>query len=67
MSGNGWAAAGMLRVLSTLNHSSYAQELQSEQADLTKWIHEILEASWDNQVCQSFSPQAPITEFLALE
>ncbi|TFK43267.1 Six-hairpin glycosidase-like protein [Crucibulum laeve] len=47
--GNGWAAAGMLRVLQTLNHSSQAEKFAAQQANLTEWIQEILVASWANQ------------------
>ncbi|KAL1742519.1 hypothetical protein HDZ31DRAFT_84088 [Schizophyllum fasciatum] len=39
--GNGWAAAGMLRVLATIRHSPYADEMRAEQADLTAWVREI--------------------------
>lgn len=48
--GNAWAAAGMLRVHQTLNHSSQAKQFQGQQANLTSWINEILEASWAHQV-----------------
>lgn len=48
--GNAWAAAGMLRVHQTLNHSSQARQFQGQQANLTSWINEILEASWAHQV-----------------
>ncbi|KAF9057455.1 Six-hairpin glycosidase-like protein [Panaeolus papilionaceus] len=47
--GNAWAAAGMLRVLSTLNHSSDARQFSGQQANLTSWIDEILETSWSYQ------------------
>jgi len=47
--GNAWAAAGMLRVHQTLNHSSQAKQFQGQQANLTSWINEILEASWAHQ------------------
>ncbi|PPR02489.1 hypothetical protein CVT24_002038 [Panaeolus cyanescens] len=47
--GNAWAAAGMLRVLSTLNHSSDARQFAGQQANLTAWIDEILETSWSYQ------------------
>ncbi|TFK29237.1 hypothetical protein FA15DRAFT_752708 [Coprinopsis marcescibilis] len=47
--GNAWAAAGMLRVLSTLNHSSIGHQFKQEQADLTTWVQEVLETSWINQ------------------
>lgn len=39
--GNGWAAAGMLRVLGTIKHSDYANTLSNEQNDLVTWIKEI--------------------------
>lgn len=48
--GNAWAAAGMLRVLATMNHTSHANKFQSHQLNLTSWIDEILEASWAHQV-----------------
>ncbi|KAF8665575.1 hypothetical protein AX16_000033 [Volvariella volvacea WC 439] len=47
--GNAWAAAGMLRVLQTLNHTAQAERFTRQQADLREWIDEILEASWDYQ------------------
>lgn len=39
--GNGWAAAGMLRVLGTIQHSQYANSMKSEQKDLANWVKEI--------------------------
>jgi len=48
--GNGWAAAGMMRVLSTLNHTKDGRHFSAQQADLTEWIDEILEESWSHQV-----------------
>ncbi|KAJ2915034.1 hypothetical protein MD484_g5402, partial [Candolleomyces efflorescens] len=47
--GNAWAAGGMLRVLTTLNHSSLGTEFRSHQRNLTEWIDEILVASWSHQ------------------
>ncbi|KIK65589.1 hypothetical protein GYMLUDRAFT_219758 [Collybiopsis luxurians FD-317 M1] len=47
--GNGWAAAGMLRVLETLNHSSVANDFTEQSANLTSWIEEILIAAWQYQ------------------
>jgi rhamnogalacturonyl hydrolase YesR len=41
--GNGWAAAGMARVLATLKKSRYAAETKAEQASLTGLIKEILD------------------------
>ncbi|KAF5393863.1 hypothetical protein D9757_000293 [Collybiopsis confluens] len=47
--GNGWVAAGMLRVLETLNHSSASTDFSEQAANLTLWIHEILAAAWQHQ------------------
>ncbi|KAJ3906046.1 Six-hairpin glycosidase [Lentinula edodes] len=48
--GNGWAAAGMLRVLETLNHSSMTTDFADQTANLTQWIQEILSSSWQYQL-----------------
>ncbi|KZT27040.1 Six-hairpin glycosidase [Neolentinus lepideus HHB14362 ss-1] len=47
--GNGWAAAGMLRVLQTLSGSDQADALVDERNDLTTWIQEIVNATWSLQ------------------
>lgn len=47
--GNGWAAAGMLRVLETLANSDQADSLTEETNDLTIWIQEIINATWPLQ------------------
>ncbi|KAK7050887.1 hypothetical protein VNI00_004999 [Paramarasmius palmivorus] len=39
--GNGWAAAGMLRVLATIQNSQYSEDFKDEQDDLTNWVSEI--------------------------
>ncbi|KAF5350046.1 hypothetical protein D9756_009198 [Leucocoprinus leucothites] len=39
--GNGWAAAGILRVLATFRNSQYANTLKDEQKDLGNWVKEI--------------------------
>lgn len=39
--GNGWAAAGMLRVLATIRQSQYANTMKNEQNDLITWVGEI--------------------------
>jgi len=39
--GNGWVAAGMLRVLGTIKNSEYAGSFKSEQKDLIDWVLEI--------------------------
>lgn len=48
--GNAWAAAGMMRVLATLNNTESGGRFSEQQADLEEWIEEILVASWDKQV-----------------
>ncbi|GAA5881319.1 hypothetical protein JCM16303_000127 [Sporobolomyces ruberrimus] len=44
--GNGWAAAGMIRVAATLQHSSYASQFANEIGDLKQWTQEVLEGSF---------------------
>ncbi|KAL5500891.1 hypothetical protein ACEPAH_9278 [Sanghuangporus vaninii] len=39
--GNGWAAAGMLRVLGTIQNSQYGNAMKSEIKDLRNWVDEI--------------------------
>ncbi|KAF9482875.1 hypothetical protein BDN70DRAFT_874465 [Pholiota conissans] len=39
--GNGWAAAGMLRVLMTIRQSEFANTFKNEQTDLANWVQEI--------------------------
>lgn len=43
--GNAWAAAGMLRVLATMQWSSFAGQLISQINDLRSWTTEILAAT----------------------
>jgi hypothetical protein len=49
-SGNGWAAAGMLRVMETMKHSAYADELVAQTSNMTSWINEIMTGVWTYQV-----------------
>lgn len=49
LTGNAWAAAGMMRVLQTINASSHAGEMQQQQLDLEGWIKDILYASREYQ------------------
>ncbi|KAF9446430.1 Six-hairpin glycosidase [Macrolepiota fuliginosa MF-IS2] len=39
--GNGWAAAGMLRVLATMRNSQFANTFKNQQKDLGNWVKEI--------------------------
>ncbi len=48
--GNAWAAAGMLRVLMTMNHTAQADQFTGQSANLTSWIGEILSTAWEYQV-----------------
>ena len=48
--GNGWAAAGMIRVLETIRNSGVSDKFRDQQHDLTDWTEEIVRASWDRQV-----------------
>ncbi|KAK0453338.1 Six-hairpin glycosidase [Armillaria borealis] len=47
--GNAWAAAGMLRVLMTMNHTAQANQFTGQSANLTSWIGEILSTAWEYQ------------------
>ncbi|KZP16457.1 hypothetical protein FIBSPDRAFT_865964 [Athelia psychrophila] len=40
--GNAWAAAGMLRVLGTIQNSAFAKPLAAQQTDLAHWAGEVL-------------------------
>jgi hypothetical protein len=48
--GNGWAAAGAMRVLATIKYSSFTSVMQSQQGNLTQWVDEILTGVWYYQV-----------------
>jgi rhamnogalacturonyl hydrolase YesR len=48
--GNGWAAAGMLRVLQTISNSDVSGSFLAQQQDLLGWIEEIVGAAWKYQV-----------------
>ena len=49
--GNAWAAAGALRVLATIQGSSAAESMESQQEDLVCWVRETLDGVWKFQVC----------------
>ena len=48
--GNGWAAAGMVRVLQTIRNSDVSDNFLDQQQNLLGWIEEIVGASWKYQV-----------------
>jgi rhamnogalacturonyl hydrolase YesR len=48
--GNGWAAAGMMRVLATIMRSDFASQMESQQNNLAQWVDEILTGVWNYQV-----------------
>ena len=61
--GNGWVAAGMLRVFQTIRNSDVSDDFVDQQNDLLDWIEEIVNASWDYQVRTRYpitSPQLSI-------
>jgi len=47
--GNGWAAAGMLRVMETMKNSAYADQLVAQTNNVTSWINEIMTGVWTYQ------------------
>ncbi|KZT64678.1 Six-hairpin glycosidase [Daedalea quercina L-15889] len=47
--GNGWAAAGILRVLATIKRSQYADSMASELNDLLNWVVEIHDGMYKYQ------------------
>lgn len=51
--GNGWAAAGMLRVLVTMNQTSLGSlgQFAAAQRDLQNWSTQIVNTIWTHQVC----------------
>ena len=44
--GNGWVAAGIVRVIATINHSEYASSYKSEVAYLEDWAVEVVTAAF---------------------
>lgn len=54
--GNGWAAAGMLRVFGTIKNSEYAGNFKSEQNDLISWVLEIQDGMYTYLVRSSTTP-----------
>jgi len=44
--GNGWAAAGMLRVFQTISSSGFSNSFSNQTRDLLNWTEEIVKASW---------------------
>ncbi|TFK19615.1 Six-hairpin glycosidase [Coprinopsis marcescibilis] len=54
--GNGWAAAGMLRVHATIEHSEYADSFKKEKEDLGSWVSEIHDAVYKHIDSTSIFP-----------
>ncbi|KAG2135567.1 Six-hairpin glycosidase-like protein [Suillus cothurnatus] len=46
--GNAWAAAGMIRVLGTIQRSPYANSLKNQRNDLANWVGEIHRAMYSH-------------------
>ncbi|KAI9511275.1 Six-hairpin glycosidase [Russula earlei] len=47
--GNAWAAAGMMRVLTIIRRSNFASQMESQQDNLAQWVNEILTGMWRYQ------------------
>ncbi|ETW79560.1 glycosyl hydrolase, family 88 [Heterobasidion irregulare TC 32-1] len=47
--GNAWAAAGMLRVMDTINNACDAEDFVLERNNLIHWIYEVLDGVWKQQ------------------
>ncbi|KAM0786979.1 hypothetical protein ACM66B_002397 [Microbotryomycetes sp. NB124-2] len=48
--GNGWAAAGMMRVIATIRNSDYASDFESQTSDLSAWTQEIVSSSFNSSL-----------------
>ncbi|CED83332.1 Six-hairpin glycosidase-like [Phaffia rhodozyma] len=48
--GNGWAAAGMLRVIAIIQNSGMANSFTNQIADLKSWISEILTGAYAHEL-----------------
>ena len=46
LTGNGWAAAGMLRVAATIDKSPFAANMSSQRNELIQWADDILHAAY---------------------
>ncbi|RXW12246.1 hypothetical protein EST38_g13610 [Candolleomyces aberdarensis] len=61
--GNGWAAAGMLRVHASITNSEYANTLKNQRKDLQKWVEEIHKGMYavvdDTQLFTNWADQPP--------
>lgn len=64
--GNGWAAAGMLRVLGTIQHSPFPKSFKNEMKDLSNWVSEILNAMYPHLVRTTHIPTPHIPQLTCL-
>lgn len=46
LTGNGWAAAGMVKVIATIAQSEFASDMQSQIDDLVSWTQAILDGCY---------------------
>jgi hypothetical protein len=63
--GNGWAAAGMLRVFGTIKNSEYANTFKGELGDLTSWVKEIHAGVYYHLVRQTLRHILPVLTYLS--
>jgi len=54
--GNGWVAAGIARVIATIQHSSYKSKYSTELASMGDWAEEILTAAFADVRSDGFLP-----------
>lgn len=54
--GNAWAAAGMLRVLTTISGSQYSHLMKNEMKNLKSWINEIHDGMYAHIVSFAHRP-----------
>ncbi|KAF5311320.1 hypothetical protein D9611_012546 [Ephemerocybe angulata] len=61
--GNGWAAAGMLRVYATIKNSEFAGSMKNEMNDLKTWVEEVHIAMYSqldsSNVFTNYADQSP--------
>ena len=62
LAGNSWAAAGMLRVLGTIQRSQFAKSMKNEQNDLIAWVDEIHTAMYPHLV--RHTPQFTLIDYI---
>jgi len=69
LTGNAWAAYGMMRVLATIQRSPWAGEMGSQISDLQNWVGEIMSTSqnhlvsWSQWLYKECADSRPVTTY----